>query len=129
MQHPAGHLHEPGRDKARIQDLLADGQRLVACLCAAWCSSCATWHRTFADLAAEFPESCFVWVDIEDHSELVAEIEVETLPVLLIQSSAGVEFSGPIEPRASFLRALLQRSQTVQAGLDEPDLRSALLLA
>lgn len=127
MKNPGGLLLEPQRDKEQIHEALCRGQRLVACLCAAWCSSCTAWHQVFSELAAEFPEDCFVWIDIEDHSDLVADIEVETLPVLLVQSMTGIGFLGPIEPRASFLRALLQRRQTNRGSGSEPDLRAALL--
>lgn len=127
MQDSAGQLHEPGPDNARIRDSLADGQRLVACLCAAWCSSCTAWRQAFAELAAEFSGDCFVWIDIEDQSDLVADIEVETLPVLFVQTTSGIEFVGPIEPRASFLRALLQRMQATQADPEMPDLRNIFL--
>ncbi|MEO9101493.1 MAG: thioredoxin family protein, partial [Burkholderiaceae bacterium] len=107
---------------------LADGQRLVACLCAGWCSSCAAWHGAFAALAQEFAGDCFVWIDIEDHAELVADVEVETLPVMLVQTAqAGPGFVGPIEPRTAILRSLLQRAHQDDALLTDPGIRNALL--
>lgn len=127
MQSSYNLLHEPGRDRTEIRAALADGRRLVACLCAAWCSSCAAWRGAFSELAGEFSADCFVWIDIEDHSDLVAEVELETLPVLLVQPAAGVGFLGPIEPRAAFVRALLGRPAAAHAGLDDPGLRAALL--
>lgn len=121
-------LLEPVRDRERIRAALADGQRLVACLCAGWCSSCAAWHGAFTALVQEFGGDCFVWIDIEDHAELVADVEVETLPVLLVQSGAGGPgFIGPIEPRAAIVRALLQRAEAHDASVDDPGIRNALL--
>ena len=122
-------LLEPERDAARIESALARGDRLVACLCAAWCSSCASWRGAFAALADEFAGDCFVWIDIEDHADLVAEVEVETLPVLLVQAGDGGRpgFVGPVEPRTAVVRALLQRVAAFDPQLDDPGIRNALL--
>lgn len=121
-------LLEPLRDKAQIQAALMQGKRLVACLCAAWCTACASWRPLFAELAAERPDDCFVWIDIEDHAELVAEIEVETLPVLLVQvATSGPDFVGAIEPRTAIVRALLRRAEPQDSSEDDPGVRSALL--
>ena len=115
MQPTESILLEPLRDRARIQTALGEGSRLVACLCAAWCTACAGWRPTFAALAAERPGDCFVWIDIEDHADLVAEVEVETLPVLLIQAaSEAPEFIGPVEPRAGVVRSLLQHGRAAR---------------
>ena len=120
-------LLEPVRDRERIRLALAGGGRLVACLCAGWCSSCAAWHDTFAELAQASANDCFVWIDIEDHAALIADVEVETLPVLLVQPAhAGPGFLGPIEPRAAMLRALLERAQPQGSALDDPGIRHAL---
>ena len=120
-------LLEPDRDSEAIRAALTDGRRLVACLCAAWCTSCTAWRGAFATLADAFAEDCFVWIDIEDHAELVAEIEVETLPVLLVQArQAAPGFTGPIEPRAAVVRALLQRAGAPERQLADPGLRAAL---
>ncbi|MEO8248083.1 MAG: thioredoxin family protein [Burkholderiales bacterium] len=127
MQTTYHRLFEPGRDDVDIRAALADGQRLVACLCAAWCSSCAAWRGAFESLSREFAQDCFVWIDIEDHSDLVAEVEVETLPVLLVQADVGVGFLGPIEPRAPVVRALLMRAAPIDLRLADPGVRDRLL--
>ena len=123
----APRLLDPARDRSRIRAALADGQRLVACLCAGWCSSCAAWQGVFAGLARESADDCFVWIDIEEHDELVSAVEVETLPVLLIEPAGGVAFVGPIEPRASFLRTLLARNAQATGVDAAPGIRAALL--
>ncbi len=120
-------LLEPVRDRERIRVALADGQRLVACLCAGWCSSCTAWHRAFSQLAQEFAGDCFVWIDIEDHAELVSEVEVETLPVLLVQAAdEAPRFLGPIEPREAMVRSLLFNLGADEAAHDAAGIRTAL---
>lgn len=120
-------LLEPVRDRTEIRQQLGDGRRLVACLCAAWCSSCGAWRDAFAAVAQDFEDDCFVWIDIEDHADLVADVEVETLPVLLVQGAGGVGFLGPVEPRAPVVKALLQRMANVDAALRDPGIRTALV--
>ncbi len=120
-------LLEPVRDRERIRAALAEGQRLVACLCAGWCSSCAAWHSAFTDLAQEFAGDCFVWIDIEEHADLIAEVEVETLPVLLVQAADEVpRFLGPIEPRAAMVRSLLLNLGADDSREDAAGIRNAL---
>lgn len=58
-------------------------------------------------MAARYPSSRFVWLDIEDQSSLVGDIEVETFPTLLISHQQGVQFMGPLTPHAHTLSRLL----------------------
>jgi hypothetical protein len=117
----------PDKDAELIHRSLHEGKRLVACLCAGWCSSCKTWRTGFLALAADFPTDCFVWVDIENHPDLVAEIDLETLPVLLIQGAESVFFLGPIQPRfPQVVKLLLMRNEAGRGFLD-PGLRDFLM--
>ena len=58
-------------------------------------------------MAARYPSSRFVWLDIEDQSSLVGDIEVETFPTLLISHQQGIQFMGPLTPHAHTLSRLL----------------------
>lgn len=128
MTPPSGsRLLDPQRDRDQIRAALAAGRRLVACLCAGWCSACAAWHGTFAELSREFADDCFVWIDIEDNDELVAAVEVETLPVLLVQPADGLAFVGPLEPRASVLKSMLSRNTATGTPATDPGIRAVLL--
>ena len=49
---------------------------LVACLCATWCKTCTEFRGTFDKLAAADPGATFVWLDVEDDSALVGDIEI-----------------------------------------------------
>ncbi|MDR0249990.1 MAG: thioredoxin family protein [Burkholderiales bacterium] len=117
----------PSKDAELIRCFLHEDRRLVACLCAAWCSSCRAWQADFLELAKNHPKDCFVWVDIEDHSDLVAEIDLETLPVLLIQDAESVHFLGPIQPRfPQVVNMLLMRNET-SGDFPDPGLRDFLM--
>src|SRR5471032_1381081 len=50
---------------------LAGDRWIVACLCAAWCGTCGSYRATFDQLAERHPDKFFVWIDIEDHADIV----------------------------------------------------------
>jgi thioredoxin 1 len=79
----------------------------VVCLCADWCGLCRDYGELFTRMAARYPGSRFAWLDIEDHAELVGDIEVETFPTLLVADAGGTRFLGPLTPHAQTLSRLL----------------------
>jgi thioredoxin-like negative regulator of GroEL len=118
-------VYWPDRDQESIRAQLQQGQRLIACLCAGWCSSCQSWLTDFSNLCKDFSDDCFVWVDIEDHPDLVAEIDLETLPILLIQDADSVHFLGPIQPRVELVARMLMRTEP-SGNFPDPGLRDLL---
>jgi thioredoxin 1 len=82
-------------------------QRWVVCLCADWCGTCRDYRPVFDQVAAGHPDMRFVWLDIEDESALVGELDIETFPTLLVADAAGLRFAGPLLPHASTLSRLL----------------------
>jgi thiol-disulfide isomerase/thioredoxin len=88
---------------------------LVACLCAQWCGSCREYRSTFDEVAASFPTAHFLWVDIEDESDLVDPIEVENFPTLMIVQGERPRFLGPLMPHKETLVRLV-RAQLEDAG-------------
>jgi hypothetical protein len=118
-------IYLPDQDQEPIRARMEQGQRLIACLCAGWCTSCKTWRADFSNLSKDHSDDCFVWVDIEDHPDMVAEIDLETLPVLLIQNAESVLFLGPIEPRLPQVAKLLTLSEA-SGDFPDPGLRDFL---
>ena len=94
----------------RVQVLaeLARGRAVVACLCAAWCDTCASYRAVFEALAQRHPDQCFLWIDIEDQSETVGELDIDNFPTVLIQRDDLVAFFGPLLPDPGILQRLLQ---------------------
>ena len=88
---------------------------IVACLCAEWCSSCREYRDTFDQVAQEFADIPFVWVDIEDQAALVDGIDVENFPTVLIASDQGPRFFGPLTPQPDILSKLV-RAQVVDGS-------------
>lgn len=87
---------------------------LVACLCAQWCRTCDAYRDTLAAvraaLQAGHPDAAlrFMWVDIEDESELVGDLDVEDFPTILLARGDQVLFFGPLLPHAQTLDRLLR---------------------
>lgn len=89
---------------------------LVACLCAQWCGTCNDYRALFEQLQTEFAQARFVWVDIEDETDLVDPIEVEDFPTVLIASGATPRFFGTVMPHVETLRRLLQSATEAGAS-------------
>jgi thiol-disulfide isomerase/thioredoxin len=82
--------------------------RRVVCLCAQWCDTCRDYRAVFDTVGAAHAQLEFVWVDIEDQSDLVGDVEVETFPTLLIADGPALRFFGPLTPQPQTLARLLE---------------------
>ena len=99
-------LHTDNR--ADVAAALAQDRWIVACLCAAWCGTCSGYRATFDELAARHPDKYFLWVDIEDHADVVGDLDVENFPTLLIQRHEHVAFFGTMLPDPALAHRLVQ---------------------
>ncbi len=96
---------------------------LVACLCADWCGACREYQPRFTQLQAAFPSVQFVWVDVEDESDLVDPIEVDNFPTLLMATRERVQFFGTVMPHLETLQRLVetQLAQDTPAQAYQPE--------
>jgi len=107
-------------NRAEIAAALAGDRWIVACLCAAWCGTCEAYRATFDELASRHPDKFFVWIDIEDHADIVGDLDVENFPTLLIQHHELVAFFGTMLPDAGVAhRLVLAQSGQSDAELAE----------
>ena len=98
----------------------ADPQPLhLACLCAAWCRLCDGYAQVFAEAVRELrgahPALQAHWIDIEDQSDLVGDLDVETFPTLVLVQGAHTLFAGTLTPQPQTLMRVLR------AALDAAD--------
>lgn len=84
-----------------------DAELHVVCLCAQWCGTCRDWRPVTEAVAADRPQLRWRWLDIEDEAALLDELEVDTLPTLLVGRGDAVLFYGPVLPRTELLTRLL----------------------
>jgi thiol-disulfide isomerase/thioredoxin len=75
-----------------------DSSLVVVALCAAWCDTCNEFRTSFERIAERRPDIVFVWLDIEDDSDVCGDIDVENFPTLAIyrgsRSSAPMNIFG-----------------------------------
>ena len=95
---------------------------LVACLCADWCGTCRDYAAPFAALARRGAARC-VWVDIEDHGDVLDDVDVDDFPTLLIARGDAVLFFGTVTPHAQTLDRLVESAAHDELKrLDDPRL-------
>ena len=108
---------------------------LVACLCAQWCRTCDAYRDTLAAtrdamrLGHPGATTRFVWVDIEDESELVGDLDIEDFPTILLARGDRVLFFGPLLPHAQTLDRLVRNAldndmAALPAATLAPDVRA-----
>jgi hypothetical protein len=94
-------LHLDSDNRAQLAAALDGDGWVVACLCAAWCAA-------FESLAARHPDKTFVWIDIEDHADVVGDLDVDNFPTLLLQRRDTVAFYGTTLPDPKVADRLVQ---------------------
>lgn len=99
---------------------------LVVCLCAQWCNVCEQYRSTFQQVKisvqVDYPCTRFVWLDIEDESDVLDPLDVENFPTLLMAIGDVPRFFGPITPQPQTLERLvrLNLQESVSTALPDP---------
>jgi thioredoxin-like negative regulator of GroEL len=116
---------------ANLKTLLSVSTRpLIVCFCAAWCDTCTVYQQKLKVLSDQLIDHVFVWVDIEDHPELLGDEDVENFPTLLIERNGQKQFFGTMLPHIDQLERMIQATATGDhnaAANTLPDVRTYLL--
>lgn len=81
----------------------------MVCLCALWCGNCRDYQSPFESRQVEFQgRARFSWIDIEDQSEVIGDMEVENFPTLFLLKGDVPLFFGPLTPQPGVLAQLVQ---------------------
>ena len=109
--------------RAAVAAGFADPARLVVVsLCADWCDTCKEFRDAFERIAAARPHVSFVWLDIEDDSAIVGDVDVENFPTLAVYRGGSVLHFGVSLPQegtvARLVDAMIERTTTLA---DAPD--------
>jgi len=92
------------------------------CLCADWCDTCRDYEGAFEQRARRRDDAIHVWLDIEDDSDWLGDIDVETLPTLLVLHEDRPMFFGPVLPHIDVIdRTLRALGQHGPSGEPVPD--------
>lgn len=95
---------------------MTDTSWTVACFCAQWCGACRNWLDPFTGLSEKYPDATFVWIDIEDHADLLGDLDIDNFPCLLIQYGDIVNFFGAIHPEQKVLERLFLNHYASRPG-------------
>lgn len=111
----------PSTDLLVIQRKIQETPWLIACLCAAWCGTCKSYQDDFEQLQTAHQDKCFAWIDIEDHADLVDDLDIENFPTILIEYQHKVLFLGTMLPDASLVHRLIQsyENDLQKIGIDQ----------
>ena len=88
----------------------------AVCLCADWCGTCKQYRQPFEQLATQFPQMRFVWLDVEDREDVTGDLDIETFPSILVAQGSQARFLGPILPQIPVLARMLQALPEDQAA-------------
>jgi len=80
---------------------------LVIALCAAWGDTCTEFRATFERIADARPGMVFVWLDIEDDSEICGDIDIENFPTLAIYRGTRLLHYGVSLPQEGTVARLI----------------------
>ncbi|HFS6716403.1 TPA: thioredoxin family protein [Proteus mirabilis] len=111
-------INYPDLNKDNIRYQSAFGKKLVISFCASWCNNCESWKDTFTLLSEKFIDDCFIWIDIDEYPELVSEIDLDIIPVLLIQKKEDIHFLGPIRPGLETIVSILNSDKVMKVEFD-----------
>jgi len=89
----------------------------VVCLCAEWCDTCHAYRALFEARAAKSADAVHLWVDVEDESDALGDLDIETFPTLLVLQDDRPRFFGPVLPQPEVIDALLR---TLNAADEHP---------
>ena len=114
-------------DREALRAALAQpDKRLVVCLCAAWCDTCEEFKATFDRLAEADSTAAYLWLDIEDESELVGEVDIENFPTIAVYRGSVPVFLGVTLPQQALVARTLAALASRSAPAAVPPAISAL---
>ncbi|MFW2356426.1 thioredoxin family protein [Hydrogenophaga sp.] len=99
----------------------SESQLLVVCLCADWCGTCRDYRPVPQSLVDALPGVRALWVDIEDHAEVLGDTDVQDFPTVLLVHDGALLFYGPLLPHRATLERLVQQALTGRLSPLEPD--------
>jgi thioredoxin 1 len=67
-----------------IKDLQNKGEKILVQLSASWCGPCKQLTPRLANMGNEFEKVVFVKVDVDNNMEFAQELEVRSVPTVLI---------------------------------------------
>lgn len=89
-----------------LPDVIKSGN-LVLLLCASWCGTCSSFSDAADELKAGFPDTLFIWLDIEDDSVVAGDVDITNFPTLAIFRQGVPVHYGVSLPHQGVVKRLL----------------------
>ena len=112
----------PDKGRELLAHWIEGAPLVVVSLCAAWCDTCNEFRASFERIAEARPGIVFAWLDIEDDSDVCADIDVENFPTLGIYRGDVLLHFGVSLPQEGTVARLVDEMATRAAGsVDAPE--------
>mmetsp|Transcript_31391 Transcript_31391/g.23318 ORF Transcript_31391/g.23318 Transcript_31391/m.23318 type:complete len:133 (+) Transcript_31391:49-447(+) len=87
------------KDSSELKGIVDSADSSVLYFTASWCPPCKTIAPIFQKMAGEFPNTKFIKIDIDDHSDEAANFKIRSVPTFLFYKGASLkhQFSGAVE--------------------------------
>jgi len=69
---------------AQVAQLQSEGKKLLVQYTATWCSPCKALTPRLSNLSNKYSDVTFVKVDVDDNKDAAMELEIFTVPTIMI---------------------------------------------
>jgi len=69
---------------AQVAQLQSEGKKLLVQYTGIWCSPCKALTSRLEVLSSGYPDVTFVKVDVDDNKDAVMELDISTVPTIMI---------------------------------------------
>jgi thioredoxin 1 len=69
---------------AQVAQLQSEGKKLLVQYTATWCSPCKALTPRLSNLSNKYSDVTFVKVDVDDNKDVAMELEIFTVPTIMI---------------------------------------------
>jgi len=80
---------------------------------APWCKPCLAFAKTFEQVTKEFPEAQFAKVNIDEDPELAEDLNIRSVPFIMIFRQNIAVFAEPGAMPATALKELITQAQSL----------------
>lgn len=93
-----------------FDEVVSNNEIVLVDFWAQWCAPCLAFASTYESLAEQYPDLVFGKVNTEEQSELAADFNVRSIPMLMVMKSKVVVFSESGTMPENALRELIEQA-------------------
>jgi thiol-disulfide isomerase/thioredoxin len=96
------------RNDTDIQQFLDENARVLIMFGATWCGPCKAFKPKFQTISLENPDVAFAYCDADATSELMSDLEIQSLPTV-VGFFNGIEEASVIGPSIDRVKELVEK--------------------